>query len=439
MNFRDTMNINNEGHLQIGGMDTCDLVKKYGTPLYVMDEQHIRNIIRAYKNTVDQTYGLGGVAYASKAFSCTAIYNIMQQEDAYIDVVSGGEIYTALMAGFDLSKAYFHGNNKLERELVFAIENNIGTIVIDNFDEIDMIENICRALDKTQRVLIRINPGIEAHTHTYIQTSKIDSKFGISIKSEEILKTINAINNTTCLQLAGFHCHIGSQIFDKNAFVLAIDVVTDFVKLLKNDYSIQVDELNFGGGFGVYYTDADPKYSVEEYCDYVKVLTDTLNAAVVAKDIKKPFFMIEPGRSVVAEAGITLYSVGAIKEIKDIKKYLMIDGGMFDNIRPALYQADYQAILANRANDKAEEVVTISGKVCESADNIVNNIQMPKAKRGDIIAVFSTGAYCYSMASNYNRNFIPPVVFVKNGKSDYAVKPQSYDDLVRNDNIPELD
>lgn len=440
MNFRDSMNINKDGHLQVGGVDCCDLVKQYGTPLYVMDEGYIRNLARAFKQTVEKTYGSeGGVAFASKAFCCTAIYNIMKQENMCIDVVSGGEVYTALKAGFNLQNAYFHGNNKLDHELVFAIENGIGTIVVDNLYEIEMVENICRALDKTQKVLIRTNPGVEAHTHSFIQTAKIDSKFGFSLRNEETIQAINAINNTTCVKFAGFHCHIGSQIFDKNAFALTVEIVTDYAKLLKDTYNIEVDEMNFGGGFGVHYSGDDPKFSINDYCEYVELLTKTLTLAVEKKNIKKPFFMIEPGRSIVAEAGVTLYSVGAIKEIKGIKKYVNIDGGMGDNIRPALYDAKYDAILANRANDKPEEEVAIAGKCCESADIIISNINLPKAQRGDIVAVFSTGAYCYSMASNYNRNLVPPVVFVNNGKSAYAVKPQSYEDLTRNDVIPDLE
>lgn len=440
MNLRDTLNINKDGHLQIGGVDCCNLARQYGTPLYVVDEGHIRKLVRAFKQTIENNYeGGGGVAYASKAFSCTAIYNVMKQEKMYIDVVSGGEIYTALKAGYNIANAYFHGNNKLDYELVLAIENGIGTIVVDNLEEIQMIETICRALDKTQKVLLRTNPGVEAHTHAFVQTANIDSKFGFSIRNSETIEAINAVRNTTSVKFAGLHCHIGSQIFDKNAFALTVEVMTDYIKLLKETYNIEVDELNLGGGFGVHYGSDDPKYNVEEYCDYVKVLTDKLSSACEAKNIRKPFLMIEPGRSIVGEAGITLYSVGAIKDIKGIKKYISIDGGMTDNIRPSLYGAKYEAIFANRANDKAEEIVTIAGKCCESADIIIKDISMPKAKMGDIVAVFTTGAYCYAMASNYNKLPLPAVVFVDNGKSDYAVKRQSYDDLTRNDVIPNLE
>lgn len=439
MNYRDTMNINDKGHLQIGGVDACDLVAQYGSPLFVMDEAYIRGVARAFRQTVKDTYGYGNVAYASKAFSCKAIYKVMKDEDMNIDVVSGGEIWTAISAGFDMSKAYFHGNNKLYSELELAISNNIGVIVVDNLLEIDMIDEISAKHGKIQNVLIRTNPGVEAHTHSFVQTSKVDSKFGFALRNAEAIDAINSIISKQNVAFRGLHCHIGSQIFDKNAFVLAVDVVTDFVAKIAKDNSVIVEELNFGGGFGVHYSGDDPKYNVEEYCQYVELLTSSLKKAVAQKGIKKPYFMIEPGRSIVGEAGVTLYTVGAIKDIKNIKKYISIDGGMTDNIRPALYDAKYDAILANRANDKATEVVSIAGKCCESGDIIVKDIMLPQAKKGDIVAVFTTGAYCYSMSSNYNRNTIPPVVFVKNGKSAYAVKPQTYDDIIRNDVIPQLD
>ena len=432
MNYRDTMNVNGKGHLQIGGVDAVDLVAKYGTPLYVMDESYIRQVCRAFRETVERTYGEGGVAYASKAFSCKAIYEIAKQENMYIDVVSGGEIYTADSVGFDMKKAYFHGNNKLVSEIELALQTGVGTFVVDSFDEIDLLDGICGEKGKVQKVIVRVNPGVEAHTHSFIQTAKVDSKFGFGVKNGYADEAIDKILTKKNLRFAGLHCHIGSQIFDKQAFALAVDVVTDYVAELKKR-GIGVDELNFGGGFGVYYSGDDPKYDVAEYCDYVALLTSSLKTAVEKKGIKKPFFMIEPGRSIVGEAGVTLYSVGAIKDIKGVRKYLAIDGGMTDNIRPALYDAKYDAVIANRATEKATEIVSVAGKCCESGDIILKDVALPQAKRGDIIAVFTTGAYNYSMSSNYNRNPIPPVVFVKDGKSAYAVKPQTYEDLVRND------
>lgn len=435
MNLRDTMKIENN-ELIIGGVSATALAKKYGTPLYVMDISYIRNVLRAFKSTIEKDYGNGKVAYASKAFSTAAMYKIISQENACIDIVSGGELFTALSAGFDIKNAYFHGNNKLHSELEFAISNGIGTIVVDNYDEIDMVDTLANEKGIVQNVLIRTNPGVEAHTHTFIQTATVDSKFGFNIGSGDATQAIKKILKKKNLSFKGIHYHIGSQIFDTNAFRLAINVGTDYIASL-NELGIEVDVLNIGGGFGVHYVEGDPKYSIEEYCNYLKVIIEALNQNIETKKIKKPTLVIEPGRSIVAESGITLYTVGTTKEVSGIIKYVYIDGGMGDNIRPALYQAEYEAILANRADEKPTETVSIAGKYCESSDIIIKGIRLPEAKRGDILAVFSTGAYNYSMASNYNRNPIPAVVMVEDGKSAYAVKPQTYEDIARNDVIPE--
>ena len=432
------MKVNESGRLEIGGCDCAALAEKYGTPLYIMDEDYIRSVCRAFRQTIAQTYGAGNMAYASKAFSCKAIYNVMKQEGTCIDVVSGGEIYTASAAGFDMSKAFFHGNNKTDAELDLAMRAGVGTIVVDAADDAERINEYAKKYGKVQKVLVRVNPGVEAHTHSYIQTAKVDSKFGFAIKSGAAEAAVRQAAGMSNLKFAGVHCHIGSQIFDRSAFALAVDVMTDFIKKLQED-GIFVDVLNLGGGFGVHYTEEDPKYNVREYCDYVKLLTQTLSDCVERKGIKKPEFIIEPGRAIVGEAGVTLYTVGAIKDIPGVRKYVAIDGGMTDNIRPALYEAKYEAVLANRANEKPEEVVTIAGKCCESGDIIIKDIALPKVRRGDLLAVFTTGAYCYSMASNYNRNTIPPVVFVRGGKSGYAVRPQTYEDLTRLDAIPDTE
>ena len=432
------MKVNESGRLEIGGCDCAALAEKYGTPLYIMDEDYIRSVCRAFRQTIAQTYGAGNMAYASKAFSCKAIYNVMKQEGTCIDVVSGGEIYTASAAGFDMSNAFFHGNNKTDAELDLAMRAGVGTIVVDAADDAERINEYAKKYGKVQKVLVRVNPGVEAHTHSYIQTAKVDSKFGFAIKSGAAEAAVRQAAGMSNLKFAGVHCHIGSQIFDRSAFALAVDVMTDFIKKLQED-GISVDVLNLGGGFGVHYTEEDPKYNVREYCDYVKLLTQTLSDCVERKGIKKPEFIIEPGRAIVGEAGVTLYTVGAIKDIPGVRKYVAIDGGMTDNIRPALYEAKYEAVLANRANEKPEEVVTIAGKCCESGDIIIKDIALPKVRRGDLLAVFTTGAYCYSMASNYNRNTIPPVVFVRGGKSGYAVRPQTYEDLTRLDAIPDTE
>lgn len=436
MNYRDTLFVDELGHLNIGGVDTVDLARRFGTPLYVLDEDYVRRVCRAFIRTLKDNYGNGTVAYASKAFSAKAIYKIVGEENMSVDVVSMGEMATAIGAGFNPSKMYFHGNNKLVSELDYAIKNGIGIIVVDNLEEIDIIDDIAKNYGVVQNVLFRTNPGVEAHTHNFVQTAKIDSKFGFSIANGDADLAVESAIIKENVKLLGFHSHIGSQIFEKDAFALAVDKLTDYVVHVKEKYGMITEVLNMGGGFGVWYTDEDPAFSVEEYALYVKNIADTLSRCVEKKDIKKPYLVLEPGRSIVGEAGITLYSVGMIKDIKDVKKYVCIDGGMGDNPRFALYQAKYSAVVANNANAKPTQKVTLAGKCCESGD-IVATVELPDVKRGDIIAVFTTGAYNYSMASNYNRNVIPPVILVKDGKADYIVRPQTVEDIMSRDVTPE--
>ncbi|MDE7082750.1 MAG: diaminopimelate decarboxylase [Clostridia bacterium] len=438
MNERATLKINGLGHLEIGGADAVDLVKKFGTPLYVFDEAHIRNMMRVYKDTIDKEYGGKGlVLYASKAFSCKAVYAIAREENIGVDVVSGGEFYTALQAGFPADKVYMHGNNKLLRELEFAVENGIGNIVVDSFGEADILDGLAAKRGIKQNVLIRTNPGVEAHTHAFVQTARTDSKFGFSVNdgaAEEITRHVLSKKN---LVLRGYHCHIGSQIFEKQSFVLAAEKVMDFIAKMKKSLGFEASELNIGGGFGVWYTDEDPKLKLGDYADYLKALIQAVKSKAKEHKLNEPFLLIEPGRSIVGEAGITLYTVGAIKDITGIKKYVAIDGGMFDNPRYALYQSKYTVLLADRANEENTEKVTIAGKCCESGDIIAVDVPLPEAKTGNILAVLTTGAYNYSMASNYNRNFIPAAVLVKDGKAEYIIKPQTYEDIVRNDVLPD--
>ena len=437
MNQRETLKINSKGHLEIGGCDAVDLAKNFGTPLYVFDEKYIRDMMRVYRDTIEKEYGGNGlVLYASKAFSCMAIYRIAAQENIGVDVVSGGELYTAVKAGFPAEKIYMHGNNKLLRELEFAVDAGVGTIVVDSYDEADMLDDIAKAKGVEQNVLIRINPGVEAHTHAFVQTARTDSKFGFSISDGTAEKMTAYILKKGSLNLKGYHCHIGSQIFEKQSFVLAAQKAMDFMAKIKADLGFEADTLNIGGGFGIWYTDEDAKISVEGYAAYLEALIAAVKYKANELGLKRPYLLIEPGRSIVGEAGITLYTVGAIKDIPGIKKYVAIDGGMFDNPRYALYQSKYTVLLANRVNEECTEKVTIAGKCCESGDLIAVDVPLPEAKRGDIAAVLSTGAYNYSMASNYNRNFIPPAILVKDGEADYIVKPQTYDDLIRNDVVP---
>ncbi len=438
MNQRKTLKINAAGHLEIGGADAVDLAKKFGTPLYVMDEQYIRDMCSAYKKVLEHDYdGNGMVLYASKAFSCLAIYAIVRQENIGIDVVSGGELYTALKAGFPADKIYMHGNNKLPTELKYAVDSRIGCIIVDSFAEIDMLDELCRDAGIVQRILIRVNPGVEAHTHHFVQTAKTDSKFGFSLTDGTAEKITLYALKKKYLRLEGYHCHIGSQIFEKESFCLAADKMLAFMAEMKSQHSFEATSLNLGGGYGIWYAEGDAEYSCEDYAAYLQTVVNEVKAKAKKYGLKEPFLLIEPGRSIVGEAGVTLYTVGAIKDIPGVRKYVAVDGGMFENPRYALYQSKYTAMLANRANEKPTEVVSVAGKCCESGDIVCANVSLPKAETGDILAVLSTGAYNYSMASNYNRNLIPPVVLVKEGEGTYIVKPQSYEDLIRNDVIPD--
>ncbi len=438
MNERETLRINEKGHLELGGADTVELAKKFGTPLYVFDEKHIRNMLGVYRDTILEEYdGNGLVLYASKAFSCKAMYIIAAQERVGVDVVSGGELYTAVQSGFPADKIYMHGNNKLLRELEYALDCGVGTIVVDSFREADILDGLAAKRSKKQNVLLRINPGVEAHTHSFIQTARTDSKFGFSVADGTAANITEYVLSKNNLRLKGFHCHIGSQIFEKQSFVLAAAKLTEFIAAIKDKTGYEAEELNLGGGFGVWYNDEEPCLGLSDYADYLKAIINEVKSCSERLGLKPPFLVIEPGRSVVAEAGITLYTVGAIKDIPAIKKYIAIDGGMFDNPRYALYQSKYTVLLANRADEKCTEKVSIAGKCCESGDLIAVDVPLPKAESGDIMAVLTTGAYNYSMASNYNRNFIPAAILVKDGKADYIIRPQTYEDLVRNDCIPE--
>ena len=438
MNERETLKINQEGHLEIGGADAVALAQQFGTPLYVLDEAYIRKMMSVYRNTLQEKYdGNGMVLYASKAFSCQAIYRIADEENIGIDVVSGGELYTALQAGFPAERIYMHGNNKLHYEICEALDAKIGCIVADAYSEIDTIDAEAKKRGMVQKILLRINPGVEAHTHAFVQTATTDSKFGFSISNgtaEEVTKYALTKKN---VRLAGYHCHIGSQIFEKQSFVLAVEKCMDFVAEMRDKHGFEADTVNLGGGFGIWYTDEDRKIPASGYAEYLEALIEAVKSSCAQKNVKLPYILIEPGRSIVGEAGVTLYTVGAIKDIPGVKKYLAIDGGMFDNPRYALYQSKYTPVLANRANEMPTEVVSIAGKCCESGDLIAVNVNLPKAETGDILAILSTGAYNYSMAMNYNRNFIPPCVLVKDGQAEYIIKPQTYADLNRNDVIPQ--
>ena len=437
MNTRDTLKINEKGHLEIGGADCVELAKEFGTPVYLFDEAYIRKMMRVYRDTLNSKYdGNGMVLYASKAFSCKAIYRIADEEKIGVDVVSGGELYTALQAGFPASKIYFHGNNKLTYEIGEALDAGVGCIVADAYSEIDKIDAEAKKRGICQKILLRINPGVEAHTHAFVQTATTDSKFGFSLADGTAEKVTAYALSKKNVKLEGYHCHIGSQIFEKQSFVLAVEKCMNFCALMKEKLGFVVSTLNLGGGYGIWYTDEDRKISAEGYAEYLEALIAAVKEKAKEKDLPLPYLLIEPGRSIVGEAGVTLYTVGAIKDIPGVKKYVALDGGMFDNPRYALYESKYTVMLANRANEECTEIVSIAGKCCESGDIIAVNVPLPKAESGDIVAVLSTGAYNYSMAMNYNRNKIPPCVLVNEGKGEYIVQPQTYADIARNDVIP---
>jgi len=429
------LSINGKNHLEIGGCDCVELVNEFGTPLYVLDENLIRENCRLYKNAMDKHYdGNGLVLYASKALSTMAICKIVDQEGLGLDVVSGGELYTALKAGFPMDKIYFHGNNKTYEELEFAISKDIRRIVVDNREELGRINEIAGKQGKVVNISFRIKPGIDAHTHDFVQTGQIDSKFGVALENGEAYEIISEASKMSNVKVVGVHCHIGSQIFDLEPFKLAAKVMLEFIAKVKNEMNIEIEELNLGGGFGIKYTmDDDPI----EYDHYIESVSNVVKSICKEKGLKLPFIVMEPGRSIVAPAGITLYKVGAVKNIKNVRTYVSVDGGMTDNPRYALYQSKYEAVIANRADAPRVQTVTIAGKCCESGDLLAKDIQMPEIQAGDILAMLATGAYNYSMSSNYNRIPRPPVVLVKDGKARVIVKREDYEDIVRNDIIPE--
>lgn len=425
------LDVNDNGRLSMGGCDLVDIAKEYGTPAYVMDEQSIRENCRAYKESIDKYYdGKGLPLYASKALSCKYMYRIAKEEGMGVDVVSGGELYTAVQAGFPADKIYFHGNNKTEDELRFALKSGVGRIVVDNVYELNMLSGIAEEMNVCADIMFRIKPGVDAHTHDFIRTGQIDSKFGAALETgeaEEIVKTASSLKN---IRIVGYHCHIGSQIFELAPFELAAEIMMNFIGDMKDKYGLETDELNLGGGFGIKYTDDDAPI---DYREYMRAVSAVVKRVAAERGVKLPFIVVEPGRSIVAEAGLTLYTVGAVKEIPNVRTYVSVDGGMGDNPRYILYQAKYTAVLASRPLAPADKTVTIAGKCCESGDLIGEDMKIPQTEPGDILAILSTGAYNYSMASNYNRIPRPPIIMIKDGKPQVAVRRESYEDLIIND------
>lgn len=427
----DNLNINDNGNLTIGGVDTTVLAEQYGTPLYVFDEDKIRESCRRFKESMDLCYGGNGmVCYASKAFSCMEMCRVIKDEGLGLDVVSGGELFTALKAGFDPAKIGFHGNNKTDEELKYAVSSNVGHIIVDNVSELARLEKIAGELGKKPHIMFRIKPGIDAHTHDFVKTGQIDSKFGFALETGEAFEAVKEALSCENLDFMGVHCHIGSQIFDIAPFEEAARVMLQFIAKIKSELNHEVRELNLGGGFGIKYLD---EHDPVPYETYMERISKVVKSACEELDINQPAILIEPGRSIAAPAGITLYTVGARKEIPGIRTYVSVDGGMCDNPRYILYQSEYEAVVANKAAQERDEKVTIAGKCCESGDLIGENMPLQHAESGDIIAVLATGAYNYSMSSNYNRIPKPAVVFVKNGESRIVVKRETFEDIIRND------
>lgn len=431
MFVNDCLNVNEKGHLTIGGCDTIELAKEFGTPLYVLDEDTIRNTCKSFVNSIANYYdGNGLPLYASKALSCKAMVQLANSENMGLDVVSGGEIYTAMQAKFPPEKIQFHGNNKTETELNMALDYNIGKVVVDNLYELELLNRLAKAKDKVVKISMRIKPGIDAHTHNFIMTGQIDSKFGFALETGEAMEAVKKTFEYENVELTELHCHIGSQIFDIDPFVSAAEVMMDFIGDIKKQTGHIVSELNLGGGFGIMYTNEDNPTAYDNYMNAV-------SKAVISKakeyDIPVPYIYIEPGRSIVGEAGITLYTVGGRKEIPNVRTYVSVDGGMTDNIRYALYESAYTVVNASKANQTPKEKVTVAGKCCESGDLIQKDADVADVQVGDTLAVLSTGAYNYSMASNYNRNLKPAMVMVKDGKARLIVKRETYENLVVND------
>ena len=429
MRLFDGMTVEN-GELNISGVGVSELKAQYGTPLYVYDENMLVNQCRTFINNFKSSRFNTEVLYASKAFSCLEVLRIASREGLGVDVVSLGEIHTAYKAGYDMRRAYFHGNNKTREELQYALEVGVGTIVVDNDYEYEMINKIVRESGNTVDVLLRINTGIDAHTHEYIKTAKDDSKFGYSVYDETIYDLIADINNQSNLNFVGFHSHIGSQIFEKTSFFEAVKVVMEFTRRVQERLGLTISVLNLGGGFGVYYTEEDRPFELAEFLrEYIEVVErESDNFGL---DLTK--VVIEPGRSLTCNAGSTLYSVGGVKKTFAGREYVFVDGGMADNPRYALYKAKYEAMLANKMNEQADTTYTVAGKCCESGDMLVMDAKLPKAEQGDLLLVSSTGAYNYSMSSNYNRLPKLPVVFVKDGTSRLVVKGETLEDLIRQD------
>ncbi len=425
------ISVTENGHLSLGGVDAVSLAKQFHTPLYVLEEDKVRSAIAAYRSSMNAYYdGRGLVCYASKALCCKELCRIAAEEGIGLDVVSLGELYTACSVDFPMERICFHGNNKSVEELTFALEKKVGYIVVDGLTELETLSRLAKEKQTTASILLRIKPGVDAHTHNFIRTGQIDSKFGFALETGEAMEGVLTALKTENIALKGVHCHIGSQILETEPFVHAAKIMMEFIRDIRDKTGVEMQVLDLGGGFGIRYTDEDDPIP---YVEYLKDVSGTIKDLCHQYSLSLPSVIIEPGRSIVGEAGTTLYTVGCFKEIPNVRTYLAVDGGMGDNPRYALYGSKYDMLLANRATEKPVKTYTVAGKCCESGDLLGENIPLPEAKVGDILAVLSTGAYNYSMASRYNRNPIPPTVMVKDGTARIIIKGDSLEDLIRND------
>lgn len=429
----NNLSINEKGHLCFAGQDTTELAAKYGTPLYLFDADRIRERCRTYRTALREAFGENANAlYASKAASFRAMYRIMKEEGMGVDVVSSGEIYTAVSAGFPMGMAYFHSNNKTDADVAYAMDNGVGYFVVDNREELDAIERFAAERDLRQKVLLRLTPGIDPHTYEAVSTGKVDSKFGSAIETGQADEITAYALGLAHVDLVGFHCHVGSQVFDSDIFLRAAAIMLEFVAHMKEKYGFVTRELDLGGGYGVRYLKSDPHIDIAAN---IREVGKAVRTQCKVLGIDLPAIRMEPGRSIVADAGMTLYTVGTVKRIPGYKNYVSVDGGMTDNPRFALYRSPYTVMLANRANDKSEPFrCSVVGRCCESGDIIQENVELPaNVTRGDLVAVLTTGAYNYSMASNYNRIPRPPIVLLENGKHTLAVRRERFEDICRND------
>lgn len=429
--LHDNLTINLEGHLCFAGVDTVTLAQKYGTALYLLDEDRIRKNARLYLRGMKKYFGgASGPLFASKALCFTEMYRIIASEGMRTDIVSPGELYTAIRAGFPMENAFFHGNNKTDADIAYAMDNGIGYFIADNREEIDRLNEAAGQRGIRQKILLRVTPGIDPHTHVKINTGRVDSKFGSAIETGQAEELCRHILTCRHLSLCGFHCHIGSQIFDVAPFCDAADIMLQFIAHIKSVYGYEAEMLNLGGGFGVRYVESDP---IIDYEDNLRRIAEHIDARCAETGVRRPTILMEPGRSIVADAGLTLYTVGSVKTIRGYKNYVSIDGGMTDNPRYALYQSAYTVMTANRMTEPCSFPCTIAGRCCESGDLIAENVCIARPSRGDILAVAVTGAYNYTMASNYNRLPRPPIVLLYGGQDRVAVRRETFEDLCRLD------